>query len=625
MKPPLERSEIVNFDITGTKYEKTPLCAYPVAILKNDKSNALFGKNQYILYHLVEIAQRLIKQPLVMVDGYLTLFGVAVLNKEESKIYKRNQFKDEVESVLPLLKNKKYKEPLFKEISLSSQNLFKQAVKQSLCPTITTKKRTTKFVGELLGVAIVANYGIDEFQKLRKSTRNYIFKALQYILFEDRDIHNEILPELAQLKEKLNFDFGAFLYDFRHQAYEHYGIIRDGVVVYPKTIKAFERSVMEYNSTNSQSRLGIFEAAKDKGIDLSILETVEDQQLYFLDFVFSLSNKWIGNHQNIGQILSEAAKLIQDKKNTFDFFKLLTSLAPCGVLPFFVDEDRYTQIKKKGIFLEELILPLYLKVINSGKAYDIFASNFIAEFILSKHYTHTEANYKKLYGLVNNFDLPISFYPIIIEKFDLFQSQEKFLRIPDRDLRFYNRLIPLLLDDQGDILEGWNFVHQNKSLFWQKCLTLDNKTYQEAIIDCEDFKQYRSLLEDHNPLLLIIRNFNSQGCKTYSLSEQITTFSDDHTKVKAIHNARHLKEVVLDKQFKNFLNENKLLDVINGRVLVVPIERDKMHIAWIDIQYRNSSVPATYALKDISCEGEANPWVALKALQIVQNLNKSTL
>lgn len=617
-------SDIVNFSLLSKAYEDVESAAYPLVLLDNEANNKLMLKNQKMIEEMVNIGKQLLENPIQYEDGSLILFGISILNHNESTQRKFGSFVSTIESKLELLRHPKCKNNLFNEIGQCSREIFfdaingRQSKSCSSCSSCSSDHLPIDDLGHLLGVAIIAKNGFDEFFMLRKNNRNFILKALRYILLEEKSMHNEVLPSLYEIKEKngLKNTTGCFNFDFIKSVYKHYGLIDDSGFTYPSLINSFERAAIYCRQRKPQCAV-FLELFKNDQLLPAFVAASESKpfQLEHLFFWLMRNPKKELNQENINFYVD----VLQSDFSVEKYLNIVDEKFSDGDAKGILDDMlRIEQMRDKGVSFLDLMLPAYLEF-SANYKFDIFAAKFLSEFILSKHYVHSDQAYQKLKSIISLAkweDRDNSLISILNGQHAFFSTTNEYLKISEKNKAFWNRLLRLIINTD-DALENWKFFLENKKLMNTQCLSLDNKTYEQALVDCDTFGEFRRLLEEHNPILSEINNMRMD--EFFAVCNRISSFKAGC--VKPICTKTEYRKLHRNSDFSELLTLKMVTSSAHFRSIPIPAVLGKAHLIIIVPHWYSGTWQ--YCLLDIVTKGEVEPAVALEALRIVQFLNKN--
>lgn len=613
MRPPKFISELMKYSLMTFAYEDVEVDTYPLVLLDNEANAKRLFKNQYQLQEMIKLGENVFQNPIKFENNLLSLFDVEVLNdKSSTRVF--HQYLTIHEAKLPLLQNPKCKINLFTEITQHSDNFLLSAIRLKT-GQVAIENLFIDDLKHLLGVAIVAHYGFDEFTNIRKNNRNFLLKALCYVFFGDKkDTGNDaILPELKDLNAKHSCDIAKVYKTALDQMYEHYGLREHDMIT-----SAFEHAAIfnEYKSKNYAIFLSTFENKDilNQFIEAGKLDTERLQHVF-------------------NQMLRKAKYKI--KKEDVDFALAVLNKKDLSLEEFYQQVDthfnakRFTGIvgdlenskraKEKGVALIDLLMPVYQNY-SKHYGYDVVFSDIICDFVLSKNYIHTEKHYqglKDIISLSDWMDRDESLVELLSREWNDALSDNLLLKLSEKGKRFWYRLLKLLIESDSPI-ENWNFFLKHRCYLDHYCLSLDSKTFYEALDDCDSFDEYKELFAPHNPFINMINT--EEAKKLFKVGDELLNMQSKM--LKPIRNKTDFKAVVRHDFFKDIVDNDLMIDLMNGRRVILPIHGEKPHFALLVKHFNHQNI--NYCLQGVYCEGEIEAMVAVESIKVVQFLNKKS-
>lgn len=618
MKPPKYVSETLNFSLLSPVYESAETHAYPLALFENDANNKLMLKTLEAIQEMANIGLNLLEHPIRVEGDYLMLFGVDILNTTNSMRPALINGVTGYETKIPLLKHPKCRGNLFAEISSSSTYVFLTAIQKRHSQEVALSSLPMDDIAHLLGISIIAHHGIEDFFALRKDKRNFILKALRYILFEEKDMEGEVMPEIYQIKQSIGRknSVDRFYDNFIKQVYTHYDMMADTGITYPTLIESFEKAAIfsKYRAPHYAVFLELFKDQRilPAFIDASKAKPFQLQHLFF--WLMKFQKKKIDNKD-----LDFCLQVLQNDYSIEEYLHVVDKHFSGGQLEGILDDMQCIQaMKEKGVSFLEVMLPAYLELIQHYR-FSISPSQFLSKFILSDDYQHNEQSYQNLKELVSfttweNFSKSLLSELSELESF--FGSMNGFSSNAEKNKAKWKHLIKLLINSDN-VIENWKFYLEHKGLMYQQCLSLDNKTYEEGLQDCDSFDEFRSLIESHNSIISAINTLSFTDF--FETGEILASLKSDV--IKPICTKAQYKALHRNPQFSDLLTLDMVIDSAHNRIIPVPFILDKPYLAII--VYTWYAGKTRHALLDIVTKGEISPTASCEGITMIKFLNKN--
>lgn len=599
-------SDVNKLSIMSTEYERQKEDSYPLALFDNEKNNIIYGRNQFLIGELLRFADKIFREPITREKETLFFFRVALLNQEN--IYQKAII-NHTTALIPKVSalNSKKLNP---RIAAELDNRVQLILKLSLSKSNASSKDFELFLAEVLGVSLISINCIKEFFSLRFNSRNYILKALRYIIF-DSTTNDAVYPELNILKKKYGFSLRGFSEFVANELLFFYKIGINGCN-YPNITRAISNICK--NHTNSFT------------FDTPLLLNKLDLNNAFLSKVEHICE----SDSLLGQMLIHALNRIKKTDiNTYlnQFFGLIDGGASeykiINLVMQLDNKDQSNLLSEPKSQLLVGTIPNYLEIVkiaylmhlNNGLSRTITFLHFLDSYLMSAYYVHSEKALLILKSLFAN-DIGL----ILIRKMNslenIFAEKETELFSDDK-YKFLCKLLFLTITCDWNPIDNFSFVIEHG--FLSKKIPDQELTYEMAIKNYETLDSYVELFKLHNPLLAKIENLNIYNPHQFEL-HKVFDFTAANVPVKILKSPDDFKESLKNVSFLEFCDIAFLRLIEQSNLVVICFGINFDSYAIINISKISFIDNYGYGLMKVIGQ-ETSVELYMDALKIIEYMN----
>ena len=599
-------SDVNKLSIMSTEYERQKEDSYPLALFDNEKNNIIYGRNQFLIGELLRFADKIFREPITREKETLFFFRVALLNQEN--IYQKAII-NHTTALIPKVSalNSKKLNP---RIAAELDNRVQLILKLSLSKSNASSKDFELFLAEVLGVSLISINCIKEFFSLRFNSRNYILKALRYIIF-DSTTNDAVYPELNILKKKYGFSLRGFSEFVANELLFFYKIGINGCN-YPNITRAISNICK--NHTNSFT------------FDTPLLLNKLDLNNAFLSKVEHICE----SDSLLGQMLIHALNRIK-KTDINTYLNQLFGLIDGGASEYKIinlvmqldnkDQSNLLSEPKSQLLVGtipnylEIVKIAYLMHLNNGLSRTITFLHFLDSYLMSAYYVHSEKALLILKSLFAN-DIGL----ILIRKMNslenIFAEKETELFSDDK-YKFLCKLLFLTITCDWNPIDNFSFVIEHG--FLSKKIPDQELTYEMAIKNYETLDSYVELFKLHNPLLAKIENLNIYNPHQFEL-HKVFDFTAANVPVKILKSPDDFKESLKNVSFLEFCDIAFLRLIEQSNLVVICFGINFDSYAIINISKISFIDNYGYGLMKVIGQ-ETSVELYMDALKIIEYMN----
>lgn len=607
MKVAAYTSDVAKLSLMSSEYEKHKADGYPIALFDSEKNNAIYGRNQFLIGELLRLADKLLHQPITNAGETLYFFQIAMLNQKS--IY-QNAIVNHATTSIPkvsALNNKKLNPRIAAEID----NKVQFILKHSLSEASSLNKEFEVLIADVLGVSLISTC-IKEFFSLRLNARNYILKALRYIIF-DSSINDAVYTELNELKKKYFFSFHNFNEVIAKELLVFYKIGTHGCK-HENLIYAIS-SICRTHTKSYYFDIPLLLAKLS--LDKTILSKVD--QICKFDF-------------SLGQILIYALKHLKKKDITEYLNRILYAIevgaTEHNVLSLVLQYDAKDYLKlppePKLLLLQEvnpgyleLVKKAYLLQLNNGISRRTTFFWFLENYLLTGFYIHSEHASRTLSRLLEG-DVGLTFISKVNEIENIFSKNQSDAFFGAK-YNFMCQLLCLIITSNNNPIERFSLLI-NHDLLSKKIPNRDF-TYEEAIRDFSSLDSYMRLFESHNPLLAKIELLHRFYPHQFEL-HNVFDFSIADIPVKLLKNSDDFKKSLHSPAFMSACSKEFLRLIELGNLVVVSFGDDFEFYAVINVSKLNFVGDYCYGLMKV-IGVDITPEQYMDAIKITHFMNEN--
>lgn len=598
-------SDVKKLSILSTEFERSGEDGYPMAILDNAKNNSLYGRNQFLIGELVRLADKLYSQPITIEDSNLLMFRVALLNNEN--IYTRTLINHATAMIpkVPYLNHEKLNHRIAGELDNQVQLILKNAL--SLKDNL--NEDVLKLVADALGVALITLHCKDEFFSLRLKSRNYILKALRYIIF-DSSSNDAIYPELNELKRRHAFSMQNVLHRINTELLRYFGL-KTATSNHQYIIKAissicenhFDAVTLDIPSILSKLDLG------DAGLE-KLDRLCKDDALLGQILIYAAIS-----HPK-GKAAGYLIKTIGACEREITDYNLINLVIKSNLrqASIQISESDFKSLITVSPHYPDTIKVAYLKHLNHGITPSSSFFNFLNSYLMSKFYVHSDHSSQILQQILGCRE-GVMLIRKVADLDNIFANHEN-NHIAD-SFGFINKLCFLAITSENDPVDKFYKILNHQYL--SNKVPNQLMRYSEAIKNFESLDDYFNLFESHDPVIAkveALKRFNPHQFELHELFD----FSQLHMPINTLKCADDLKKALKNPIFSSFCDISIFKLIEHNNLVIINFGESQGFYAVINLTKLNFMGDFIYGLMKVIGTGVADEHY-IQALKITTHLN----
>ena len=606
MKIAAYTSDVNKLSIMSTEYERQKEDSYPLALFDNEKNNIIYGRNQFIIGELLRFADKIFREPITREEETLFFFRVALLNQEI--IYQTAIVNHSTASIpkVSALNNEKLNPRIAGELD----NRVQLILKLSLSKSNASSKDFELLLAEVLGVSLISITCIKEFFSLRFNSRNYILKALRYIIF-DSTTNDAVYPELNILKKKYSFSLRDFSDFVANELLFFYKIGINGRN-YPNITRAISNICKNHTNSFTLDTPLLLDKLDLNDAFLSKVEHIcESDFLLGQMLIYALNRK---KKADINTYLNQLFGLIDGGSSEYKIINLAMQLdnKDQSILPL---EPKYQLLVETIPNYLEIMKIAYLIHLDNGLSRTTTFLHFLNSYLISDYYVHSEKALLILKNLLAN-DIGLTLIRQVNNLENIFAEKETELFSGDK-YDFLCKLLFLTITCDWNPISNFSFLINHE--FLSKKIPNQELTYEVAIKNYETLDSYVELFKLHNPLLAKIENLNIYNPHQFEL-HKVFDFTASNVPVKILKSPDDFKESLKNVSFMEFCDIAFLRLIEQSNLVVICFGINFDSYAIINISKISFIDNYGYGLMNVIGQ-ETSVELYMDALKIIEYMN----
>lgn len=606
-------SEIDKFDILTNRYEASETDAYPMVLHNLEKNNAHFGKHQYYLADLVYHIKNALQNPITFKDDQLTLFSISLIGTKDPSVRKMGSMTAYYISKLDCLCHDKIKEPLLREIHSITAKVITKAFAQD-----NTDINLNAELAQLLGLSAIVACDLDKFFNLRQNTRNYILKALRYIISDDA-VNDAILPELTQYKKHFKWTLEELNERIYDSLVSHYHLVDENNSYQHLLSEVRHLAVCKLNDCKMDIPLYL-KHLEVSGRHLPLLNELCEKYKELARYILATAARHNDSSKSFASYLDKAVEIINDHVDEYDLYSRLHALLVTSFMgdntSIFGKRERFEQVQERN--------PDYLKLIYAfilNETYNCHYPSaelfiFLENFFLSDYYSYSPESHQKLLQLVNDQNADKHFHQNIRSSHNFF-AKDRSEVYGVQTLARYGKLLQLVLAAGGDAVQNWNAIYELGLLTTK--IPNQNVSYEDVLKDYDNYGDFLNLLRSHDGWLGRLERFRESNILQFTTAAWLNKSKHDFD-LHLSPSVQAFKVAADQLDLESIITVPLLNSIEYSRLVLLPFTKENTCIAMVTHINLSRDCESAFALFKLHGKTISDA-DRLEALKIVDYLN----